>query len=99
MCSPELYAGICQICFGTLTPENVHRGDDGYIDDVHRGKCAILGGFVPEEHRGEADALIVSIWDATGPAKAEAIKRYYAFVDSIATADFYDDDSPEDKTC
>jgi hypothetical protein len=91
MCSPELREGICQICFGTLTPENTHRTEGGYLDDVHRGKCAILGGFVPEEHRHEADALIVLVWDATGPAKAEAIKRYYAFVDSIATADFYDE--------
>ena len=44
MCSPELTRGMCQVCYGTLLPENTHIDRYGNVWDVHKGVCAIEAG-------------------------------------------------------
>lgn len=97
MCSPELWQGLCCICYGTLTFENALYADLGEgRGGVHRGKCAILAGIVPEEHIAEHDRLIRHIHNCpSGPQKDGARREYYAFVDGIATEDQYIDLRPE----
>lgn len=97
MCSPELTKGMCCICYGTLTPDNtlfddLHEGRGG----VHRGKCAILAGIMPEEHLPESDRLIRHIHNVPRGAQHDrAIREYYAWIDSVCDVDHYEDGYPE----
>lgn len=98
MCHPDLTKGMCCICYGTLRPEttlfeDLYEGRGG----VHKGKCAILAGIVPEEHVYESDHLIKRIHSAppNSPRRRRAERDYYAFVDRIAEVDYYEDGYPE----
>lgn len=44
MCHPDLTRGLCQICWGQLTPETTFVDRDGNTWDVHKGVCAIESG-------------------------------------------------------
>jgi hypothetical protein len=87
MCSPELTRGMCQVCLGTLTPETTEPESD-----VHKGKCAVLAGISPPEHRERLDALIkfAHRWPHGSPQRDCAMRDYYRFVHSIAEVDHYD---------
>lgn len=102
MCSPELARGICCICYGALRPEttlvdDLYEGRGG----VHKGKCAILAGIIPEGHLAESDALIKRIHGLppNSWARSQAAKAYHDFAERIAEANYEEerymtDDSP-----
>ena len=96
MCSPELTRGLCQICTGSLTPENTFVDDDGNAWDEHKGVCAIHAGAidpVPYYHRPTYVRYLARIQRAkTQWTRQEIIKAFYKWVNSVAEEDHRGDD-------
>ncbi|MBB3752478.1 hypothetical protein FHT44_004990 [Mycolicibacterium sp. BK634] len=93
MCSPELVKGMCCICCGTLTPENIYVDDAGVQWDFHRGKCAILGGVYSDPvHEAVGEALIKAFQSLpANSAERHLMNRiYYGFADLVADEDHFD---------
>lgn len=99
MCSPDLCRGICCICCGNLTPETTLYDDLGEgRGGVHRGKCAILAGLsMTPAQKSFVDDLILEAhhMEPNSPERRQADRRYYRYVDAIATEDHYDNSGPE----
>lgn len=81
MCSPELTRGLCQICTGTLTPENTHVDRFDNTWDVHKGVCAIEAGdieAVPAYYRGTYAWYMKRISDASTSEVRRLINRKFS---------------------
>lgn len=93
MASPELYRGICSICYGTLFQSNALSWDlgDGR-GGVHRGVCAIHAGFYPAEHAARFEQILADYHAAMDkqPHSSEAhalLMRYYEMASEVADED------------
>lgn len=90
MCSPELTRGLCQICTGTLTPDNTYVDREGNMWDVHIGVCAIHVGQVPYGHEVAYGQYMQRMHDAsTQTVRQGIIKAFYKWVKEIADEDHY----------
>lgn len=83
MCNPELTKGLCQICTGTLTPENTHVDSFGNTWDVHKGVCAIEAGdfdAIPLHARVAYQSLLGKVHSASTPEvrriKTQTLSRW-----------------------
>lgn len=95
MCSPELTKGLCQICTGTLTPENTHVDYDGNVWDVHKGVCAIHAGQVPYLHRMQYSWYVQRMHNAsTQEVRRVITNAFYKWVREVADEDHYCNDGP-----
>lgn len=95
MCSPELTKGLCQICTGTLTPENTHVDRDGNVWDVHKGVCAVHAGEVPYGHAAKYSWYMKRMRNASTQAVRQSIiKAFYVWVKQVADEDHYRNDGP-----
>lgn len=98
MCSPELTRGMCAICYGTVTPDNAYSDDLLLWEDLHRGKCAILYGLgMNKEQRVITSDMIDTAHrlQPNSPERECMMRAYHAYVDAIATEDYYDNGGPE----
>lgn len=100
MCSPELTRGLCQICTGTLTPENTHVDRHGNTWDVHKGVCAIEAGdveAVPLMYRSTYSWYMERIRKGSTPEVKRLISRKFArWIREVAEEDHYYKGEPED---
>lgn len=97
MCHPDLTRGMCCICFGALTPDNIYTDNDGVQWDHHRGTCAVLAGFYPDERSAaKAQQLIDHMHSLphSSNERAQAVRDYYRFVSEVSTEDFYNTEAP-----
>jgi hypothetical protein len=94
MCSPELTRGTCCICFGTLLPETALYEDCGEgRGGVHRGVCAILGGYYPSDELAYIGGMLIHFRHraTTQKERDEATNAYYGWVHSVADEHHYSD--------
>lgn len=89
MCSPELTAGMCCICFGFIEDGTWFVDDGGYQWDFHRGVCAIEAGEVPVEYRADVSRILGWVQNLKSNADSHtmAVAAYHRLVESIATED------------
>lgn len=94
---PDLTRGLCQICTGTLTPENTHVDRDGNTWDVHKGVCAMHAGQVPPQHQVKWSWYVGRMHNAsTGAVRRSITRAFYKWIDEVADENHYDDSgSPE----
>jgi hypothetical protein len=86
----DLTYGLCQICLGPLTDDNIYEDEDGADWDHHKGICAYLAGVVAEEHQVENDRLIALIHTAPcGTPTFAARKRYYDWLKTLGLEDHF----------
>lgn len=95
---PDLTKGLCQICTGTLTPENTYVDRFGNKWDVHKGVCAIHGGQVPTRHEAKYGWYVKRMHNAsTAEVRRSITQAFYKWVEEIADEDHYDHSGPEDE--
>lgn len=75
------YGTICCICFAELTTADAYEDENGQKWDAHKGRCALLAGYVSADLKPEYDRLIAAVHAATGEEKHRALSAYYAFCD------------------
>ncbi len=88
MCHPSLTEGMCCICYGTVTPENVHPE----YRDLHRGKCAILAGVYPDPWCEITCEVFIQRMHAHptkyGPEWNKISQEYYRYIASVTDEDY-----------
>lgn len=92
MCSPELTRGMCQICTGTLLPENTHIDRYGNVWDIHKGVCAIEAGdmeVVPPYYRDTYCWYMDRIHDAsTSEVRRLIVRKFKRWIREIAPENY-----------
>ncbi|SIL72728.1 Uncharacterised protein [Mycobacteroides abscessus subsp. abscessus] len=83
-------AGLCCICFNSVTADNAYVDSGGDRWDFHRGKCAVLAGEVPAEYQARFDNILAWIksLETSPESRVMALREYYRLVDEVTDEDF-----------
>lgn len=95
MCSPDLYQGQCCICYGKLWPgTGLHEDCGDGRGGIHKGVCAILGGYYPNDELAYIGGMIIYFLHSmpSGQERQDADNNYHKWVYSIAEEDHYSAD-------